>query len=216
VAECAFATVTRGLTVEGRADEYGLPTAPARRFVSAGSLTVVHEGVCEYELIDIEDGPTGPVANTIALTVLRSTGMLSRLGMTYRPFPAGPLTPVDGLQMAGRNVSLTYALALGVDDPYALADDVLVPLDVVGSLGGGNRAAEGSAFTIDGAEVSALRREAGVLEVRVFNPRSEPTTVSLPGQSGWLVDLRGFPREHFEGSFPLRPFGIATARLRAD
>jgi mannosylglycerate hydrolase len=202
VAECAFATVTRGLTAEGRSDEFGLPTAPARRFV--------------YELIDIDDAGDAPTAHTMALTVLRSTGMLSRLGMAYRPFPAGPLTPVDGLQMTGRTVSFSYALVIGVADPYELADDVLVPLEVVGSVGGGSRAAEGSAFAISGAEVSALRREGGVLEVRVFNPRSEATTVSLPGHSGWLVDLRGFPQEHFEGSFPLRPFGIATARLRAD
>ena len=54
-AESAFTVVTRGLTAEGRPDEFGLPTAPANRFVSAGRLTVVHEGVCEYELIDIEE-----------------------------------------------------------------------------------------------------------------------------------------------------------------
>ena len=92
-AESAYAVVTRGLTAEGRADEFGLPTAPAHRFVSAGRLSVAHEGVTEYELIDIADD----AAHTLALTVLRSTGMLSRLGMAYRPFPAGPLTPVEGL-----------------------------------------------------------------------------------------------------------------------
>ena len=74
------------------------------RFVSAGGLTVVHDGVCEYELVDITSTPEGDAAGTIALTVLRSTGMLSRLGMAYRPFPAGPLTPVEGLQMTGRRV----------------------------------------------------------------------------------------------------------------
>ena len=72
----------------------------------------------------------------MALTVLRSTGMLSRGGMAYRPFPAGPLTPVEGLQMTGRPISLHYALAVGVDDPYALADDILLPLEVLASLGG--------------------------------------------------------------------------------
>jgi hypothetical protein len=36
--------------------------------------------------------------------VLRSTGMLSRLGMAYRPLPAGPMTPVEGLQLRGRTV----------------------------------------------------------------------------------------------------------------
>jgi hypothetical protein len=215
-AESAFTVVTRGLTAEGRPDEFGLPTAPANRFVSAGGLTVVHEGVCEYELIDIEAGAKGDAARTIALTVLRSTGMLSRLGMAYRPFPAGPLTPVDGLQMAGRTVSLRYALAIGCEDPYALADDVLLPLEVVSTLGGGTRGAVGSELSVDGAEVSALRRVGGQLELRVFNPTGQTARVSVPGRAGWLVDLRGYPRQPFEGSFELRPFGIATARLGAD
>jgi mannosylglycerate hydrolase len=215
-AESAFTVVRRGLTAEGRADEFGLPTAPAHRFVSAGGLTVVHEGVCEYELVDIGEGPEGEVAGTIALTVLRATGMLSRLGMAYRPFPAGPLTPVEGLQMTGRRISLRYALAVGCDDPYALADDVLLPLEVVSTLGGGSRPAAGSGLSVEGAEVSALRREAGVLELRVFNPTAQPSRVSVAGRSGWLVDLRGYPEHSFEGSFELRPFGIATARLDAD
>jgi alpha-mannosidase len=205
--------VERGLTAEGRTDEFGLPTAPARRFVSAGGLTVVHEGVCEYELIDIAQTTDGDAAATIALTVLRSTGMLSRLGMAYRPFPAGPLTPVEGLQMTGRRVELKYALAVGVDDPYALADDILLPLEGVNSLGGGSRPPTGSELDISGAEVSAVRRDGGVLEVRVFNPTSEVTNVVIAGRSGWLVDLLGYPQSPFEGSFELRPFGIATARL---
>jgi mannosylglycerate hydrolase len=209
-AESAFTVVTRGLTAEGRPDEFGLPTAPSNRFVSAGRLTVVHEGVCEYELIDTEDD----AAHTMALTVLRSTGMLSRLGMAYRPFPAGPLTPVEGLQMRGKRVELRYALALDCNDPYQLADDVLLPLEPVLSLGGGPRPASGSEMVVHGAEVSALHRVAGVLEVRVFNPTHSPAVVSFPGRTGWLVDLRGYPEASFEGSFELRPFGIATARFR--
>ncbi len=43
-AECAFGTVTRGLTAEGGPNEIGLPTFPSRRFVSAGGLTVAHDG----------------------------------------------------------------------------------------------------------------------------------------------------------------------------
>ncbi len=211
-AESAFTVVTRGLTAEGRVDEFGLPTAPAQRFVTAGRLTAVHEGVCEYELIDIEDG----AARTLALTVLRSTGMLSRLGMAYRPFPAGPLTPVEGLQMRGKRVTLRYTLALDCTDPYRLADDVLLPLEVTATLGGGVRPPTGSELSVHGAEVSALHRVGGVLEIRVFNPRPEPTVVSVPGRSGWLVNLRGYPLEPFEGSFELRPFGIATARLHGD
>ena len=230
-AECAFGTVVRGLTVEGRPEERGVPTFPARRFVRAGGLTVVHDGVVEYELVGRGDGGGGGrggsarsgdgggssagvrPADELALTVSRSTGMLSRLGMAYRPFPAGPLTPVDGLQLVGRRVELRYALAFGDVDPWALADDVLLPLEVVTSWGGGLRPAEGSALRVSGAEVSAVRREAGVLEVRVFNPDDEPATVTWGDRSGWQVDLRGRPVEPFQGSFELRAHGIATVRL---
>jgi mannosylglycerate hydrolase len=212
-AECAFAVVHRGLEAEGRVDEFGLPTFPSRRFVSAGGLTVAHEGLLEYELVDIEGKPTDRRAATLALTLLRSTGMLSRLGMAYRPLPAGPLTPVDGLQLRGQRIEARYALCLGCDDPYGMVDDVFVPLDVVYASGGGERPAAGSALEIEGAEVSAVRRQAGMLEVRVYNPTDRASTVSVGARSGWLVDLRGRTLEPVDGSFELRPFGIATVRF---
>jgi hypothetical protein len=219
-AECAFDVVERGLTAEGRADEFGLPTFPSRRFVSAGGLTVVHEGLLEYELIDIQ-APPGPAGNepnapaaahTLALTLLRATGMLSRLGMSLRPLPAGPMTPLDGPQLIGP-IETHYALHVGHGDPYRLVDDAYLPLRTIGSFGGGERGPSGSALTIDGAEVSAVRREAGALEVRVFNPTGSPTVVTIEDRSGWLVDLRGRPISPFEGRFDLGARGIATVRI---
>ncbi len=64
-----------------------------------------------------------------------------------------------------------------------------------------------------GAEVSAVRRDGGLLEVRVFNPGRSRPRWTIAGRTGWLVDLRGYPQSPFEGSFELRPFGVATARL---
>jgi len=211
-AECAFAVVHRGLEAEGRVDEFGLPTFPSRRFVSAGGLTVAHDGLLEYELVDIEGGPSERRAKTMAVTLLRSTGMLSRLGMAYRPLPAGPLTPVEGLQLRGRTIEARYALCTGCDDPYAVVDDAFVPLDVLYAPGGGERPPSASALEVEGAEVSAVRRQAGMLEVRVFNPTARTTTVKVGARSGWLVDLRGRTVEPVDGSFDLRPFGIATFR----
>jgi hypothetical protein len=214
LAECAFGAVSRGLTAEGRPEERGLPTFPARRFVSAGGLTVVHDGVCEYELVDLAETEEGERAGSIALTVLRATGMLSRVGMTYRPFSAGPLTPAPGLQLVGRTIELRYALATGDADPWALADEVLLPLDVVTSFGGGDRPASGTALNVGGAEVTAVTRVGGQLEVRVHNPLDAPATVRLgPGVHGWEVDLRGRVMEAFTDSLVLRPSGIATLRL---
>jgi hypothetical protein len=113
----------------------------------------------------------------------------------------------------GRPVTARYAVALGDVDPWALADDVLLPLEVVSSPGGGWRPGQGSGLRVAGAEVTAVRREAGLLEVRVCNPGPETTTVSVAGHQGWLVDLRGHPLEQFDERFELRPFGIATLRL---
>jgi hypothetical protein len=204
-AECAFAVVERGLVAEGGAHEVGLPTFPSRRFVTAGGLTVVHEGLHEYELVDS--------GRALALTLLRATGMLSRNHPAFRPNAAGPAIPVEGPQLQGR-LCLRYALHLGDGDPYALAEQAWLPLEVVAGTGAGWLPPAGSLLTVTGAEVSALHRVEGQLEVRVFNPRGEPTTVSL-GRSGRLVDLRGAPLEggSFDGGFALGPWQLATARL---
>jgi hypothetical protein len=132
--------------------------------------------------------------------------------MAYRPQPAGPPFPVEGAQLTGRQV-LRYAVHVGVGDPYALVDDVFLPLEVTTALGGGELPSAGTALQVHGAQVSAIVRQGGALEVRVFNPTGEDTVVSIDGRTGWLVDLRGRPVEPFDGSFPLRPWGIATARL---
>ncbi len=204
-AECAFGTVERGLLAEGGATERGLPTFPSRRFVTAGGLTVVHEGLLEYELVD--DG------KALALTLLRCVGVLSGTYLAYRPMPAGPPLPVPDAQMPGRHV-LRYAVAVGDPDPYALVDDFSLPLLVTTGSGSGPRATTGSALSVTGAQVSAVRRVGGGwLEVRVFNPRDEEATVDLGGRTGWLVDLVDRPQAPVTGSFRLRPWGIATVHL---
>ncbi|MGH9125781.1 MAG: glycoside hydrolase family 38 C-terminal domain-containing protein, partial [Acidimicrobiales bacterium] len=202
-AECAFAVVERGLTAEGGPHEFGLPTFPSRRFVSAGGLTVLHEGLLEYQL---EDG-----GRALALTLLRATGILSQAVMAYRNNSAGPQMPLEGPQMSGP-VAMRYAVHYGDSDPYRLSDQVWVPLEVV--YGSAYAAPErGSLLQVEGGEVSALQRVDGQLELRVFNPSAEPATVSVVGRSGTLVDLRGTRQERFDGSFGLRPWAIATARL---
>ncbi|HVE47387.1 MAG TPA: glycoside hydrolase family 38 C-terminal domain-containing protein [Acidimicrobiales bacterium] len=208
-AECAFAVVERVLTAEGGPTEKGLPTFPSRRFVQAGGLTVVHEGLLEYELVDIADGRAG----ALALTLLRATGMLSRVEMTNRPLPAGPSHQLRSPQMLGP-VECRYAVQVGEADPFALVDDAFLPLEVVTADGGGPLPDRGSALEVTGAEVSSLRRAAGGLELRVYNPTDDEAEVRIGGAAtGWLVDLRGRPVESFDGTFVLGPWVIATARF---
>jgi len=203
-AECAFATVTRGLDAEGGPHERGLPTFPARRFVQAGGLSVVHDGLLEYELID--------AGRTLALTLLRATGHLSRPAPAYRPNSAGPDLEVDGPQLLGP-LEVRYGVALGDDDPYELVEDAWLPLEALDAPGGGDLGASGTLLEVCGGQVSSLRRVDGLLELRVFNPADASARIEVVGRHGWLVDLRGQALEPFTGGFELRPWGLATARL---
>jgi alpha-mannosidase len=75
-------------------------TWPVQGWVAAGGLAVMAPGLSEGELL-----PDG----TIALTLLRAVGWLSRYGLATRPEPAGPGVPTPGAQCPGL---LTARLAL--------------------------------------------------------------------------------------------------------
>jgi len=219
-AECAFGVVERQLRGEGGPMERAMGTYPSRRFVRADDLTVVHDGLLEYELV-AEDGlelPAGATAGrAIALTLLRSTGMLSRVDLPYRPVSAGPPVPTPGAQLEGATTA-SYAVTIDPTvDPYAMADDVLIPLRTSRVRGGGPVTDDRCAgLIVEGAEVSALRRERGALTVRVFNPGPTTTTMRIRGRRGWVEDLRGRPQAAFSGAMELGPFQIVTVRLDGE
>jgi mannosylglycerate hydrolase len=204
-AECAFAAVERGRPEGGPAEpESG--AFPSRRFVSAGGLTVFHSGLLEYELVD--DG------RALALTLLRAVGVLARPSLPSRPVPAGPAVPTPDAQLLGPR-RFAYAAALGVDDPWSVADDLGSPLRAVRAEGGGPLPRVGSRLEVDlgGACFSSLRRHRGGLELRVFNPHRYPVTVGLPGRAGSLVELTGAVVARWAERFELPPGRFATARL---
>jgi alpha-mannosidase len=217
VAECAFGTVERGLTAEGGPNEFGLPTYPSRRFVSAGGLLVAHDGLTEYELVDVEGHGDDARARMLAVTLLRSVGLISSGPMAMRPLPAGPPTPTPGAQLIGPRTA-ELVIHLGGRDPYAVADEAFTPIltgRYPGGDGLGDPSAWGQALSVRGAEVTALgRRHDGRTELRVVNPTDAPATVDLDGRTGERTDLAGTPTgERVDGSLALRPHEIATIAL---
>jgi alpha-mannosidase len=219
-AECAFAVVERGLTTEGGPHEVPLPTFVSRRFVDASDgelgLAVLHDGLLEYELVD--------GGRELALTLLRATGYLSRANISLRPNPAGPLDPLEGPQLQ-RPLVLEYALLphRGTWEDarlHARADELLVPLERVrgGGMAGASRPATGRPLRIEGAEVSAVQRDAGGLVLRLYNPGGRPSVARIEHDgapaTGWVIDLVGRPAGPFEGETELGPAQILTLRLR--
>ena len=227
-AEDAYAAVERPLWAEGGPNEWGLPTFPSRRFVRAGGLTVTHEGLCEYELVDLDrdvevgvEPPAGTTAGALALTLVRSTGWLSRGPMPSRPLPAGPFDRLEGAQTL-KPLALRYALQVdgtpGALDPYALADHVWNPLVVTAADGGGDLGERGTRLDVTGTggpvEVDAvLRDDRGRLVVRAHNTGGSVATLGLAGHTGFVVDLQDRELGPFDGSVDLGPHQIVTVRL---
>jgi alpha-mannosidase len=104
LAEGQFGIVDRGREPEGGYGEVALATYPASAFVAAGGVVALLEHVTEYELLEDE----------LALTVLRSTGLISRNENRYREDPAGPSLPIPDAQMHGP-WSFSFAYLPGID-----------------------------------------------------------------------------------------------------
>jgi alpha-mannosidase len=192
-AEGQFAVVDRGLTAEAGHGEVPTPTFPAHGFVHAAGVTVLLEHVTEYELV---------AGRELALTVLRSTGLISRNDNPFREDPAGPEVPVPGAQMLG---PWRFAFALlphtgswDAVDAHRAADRFRLPATVVPGRGPADAPAamtEGLRVDGHGVVLSALRRTGDELELRLVaeTPRATRATVSLPGGIGRAreVDLLG-------------------------
>jgi alpha-mannosidase len=110
-AEGQFGIAERGLEPEGGHGEVPIPTYPASAFVTAGGIALLLGHVTEYELTGDE----------LALTVLRSTGLISRPDNPWREEPAGPTQPIPDAQLHGPR-SFSFAYYRATDDVHEQAE----------------------------------------------------------------------------------------------
>jgi alpha-mannosidase len=201
-AEGQFAVVERGLEAEGGHGEVPLPTFPARGFVDAGGVAVLLDHVMEYEVVD---------GRELALTLLRSIGLISRPDNPYREVNAGPELALPAAQCLG---PWSIGFALFPHSGSWLGAGVLEQMEdyqhrFLTALGAGGQAAvpENAGLELSGGGVilSALRRRGDQLEARVVNQTAEPRTATLAGQA---VELRPW-------EIRLVPAGAADALAQA-
>jgi mannosylglycerate hydrolase len=214
LADGPFSLDRRGLTAEGGPTERGLATYPSWSFVQAGGLTIIHKGLHEYELIDLRGEKGTEQAHSLAITLLRCVGWLSRSSMRYRPTPAGPSLPTPGAQMIGEHI-LELAVTTAHDNPFRLRDLFYEPILLL--EGTSDAAGEpGPLIEIKGdAVVSAIRRNQGFLEVRLFNPWEHDVSLSFPrARGGYVVSPLGEVQGELSGELVLAPFRIVTLWLR--
>ncbi|GAA4576086.1 glycoside hydrolase family 38 C-terminal domain-containing protein [Planotetraspora kaengkrachanensis] len=218
-----FAVVRRGLTAEGGGGEEPVPTFPAESFVAAGGLAVLLDHVSEYELVG---GRVPQVAEELALTLVRSVGLLSGNRNPNRDEPAGPQVATPAAQCPGpfstRFAVLPYSGTWHGAELPRLAEEFRLELLAVPGSG---RSAAASArgrlmITGDGVTMAALRERDGWLEIRLVAEHPVATEAVIHGgfAGARLADALGSPAAPLdvaEGSvrLPLRPFEIATVQV---
>jgi alpha-mannosidase len=219
-----FAVVERGTAGEGGYHEVALATYPAHGWVDAGGLAILLDHLAEYELTD--------GGAEVALTVLRSIGLISRNDNPYRQDPAGPELAIPDAQMRGR-----WRMTFGLLPHAGTWVDAGVPaaaeryrhelVTTFGSAEDGSwpppRAGE-PALELAGDEVelaSLRRRDDEWTEARIVNLAPQPRTASLAGaiEEARRVTLRGEPLDGLavaDGAVTLElgPAEIATIQVR--
>ena len=227
-AEGQFAVVERGLTSEGGFGEVPLPTFPASGFVAAGgadgSLAVLLTQPSEYEVVD--------EGRELALTLLRSIGMLSRNRHAMRDEPAGPQLPTPLAQCRGDR-TVEFALlpfrgrwhSAGVPAAAEAYRHELLAYAGTGPAGGPLPASgTGLRVTGDGVVLTSVRDRNGLVEVRVVAEHPAGTTATIAAgrviRAARRADLLGRPGAALavdaDGTVrvPLRAWEIATVQLR--
>ncbi|MBI3980155.1 MAG: hypothetical protein HY331_18425 [Chloroflexi bacterium] len=231
-AESHFGVVERRLTMPTNTQawlEQPATTAPQRSFVDVSDgqtgLLVANRGLPEYEVLPESEGAT------VAITLLRCVGWLSRDDLEVRRGHAGPPVETPGAQCPGEH-RFDYALVPHAGDwrsAFHLAHQFAVPLRAVTTgLHPGDLPPVAGLIRVEPDEVvvSAIRDRDGDLVVRVLNQSPEPQSARIgvlgrPSRAV-LADLREQPTDvalPLDGSsltIHLRPHQLATVRFGFD
>ena len=233
-AEQHFGVVTRPVALPEADDtwmEQPIGTHPQKTFVDVNDgshgLLIANRGLPEYEVLEEDDG-----SSTIALTLLRCVGWLSRNDFPSRKGHAGPPLPAPGGQCPGDHV-FEYAIMPhegGWESAYAEAHRFATPLRARWNPRGTSELpAKASLLDLEGAglAVTALKRseDGEGTVVRLYNTLDVPAKGRLrlaePWERAQVVDMkedRLAPAEIADGwvRLQLRPNEIVTVRFETS
>ncbi len=230
-AEQHFGVVTRTIALpqaDGTWLEQPSGYQPQKTFVDVndgkGGLMIANRGLPEYEALPAKTGVT------IALTLLRCVGWLSRMDFPSRKGHAGPPLSTPGAQLIGKHL-FEYSIIPhtgGWERAYAEAHRFAAPLRArYGRNGTGRLPARASLLDVDGVGlvVTALKRgedgEGAV--VRVYNTLNRASSGRISFGERWsraeVIDMKEDvlrAADVADGSvrLKLRPNEILTLRFK--
>jgi alpha-mannosidase len=218
-----------------RPAEFPIGATPQRSFAGVAdgrhALCVANRGCAEVEAVPEPDGTT-----SLALTVLRAVGWLSRGDLRLRPQHAGPAVETPGAQVPGpHRVELAFWLHEDADpERSADAHRFAAPAFVFAAEGAPDAALADGARLLEVDDpaivVSAIEpRASSAPLIRIYNAAPTPRSVTLrwcaPGArrlepvdlAGRPTLLAGFePEAGARARLALRPWQIVSLTPRAD
>jgi hypothetical protein len=187
-AEGQFAVIERPRSQEGGYGEHGLGAYPASAFVAAGGVALLFEHVSEYELVGERE---------LAITILRSVGLISRIANPYRKVNAGPELPIPAAQMHGQH-RFWFAWCSDPERALAHAERYRHPFVTAAGTGLEQELREEAGPLRTSAVLASLRVSGGRREARIANQAQVPSVASFGSET-----------------VELRPWEIRTLRLAA-
>jgi alpha-mannosidase len=210
--------------------ELPIGATPQRSFATLfgeeRALTVANRGSTEVDAVPEADGTT-----SLAITLLRAVGWLSRGDLKLRPGDAGPGLETPGAQVPGRHRAEISLRLHAADDAARVCEAHRFASPARAFVGGGSP----DAPLADGARLVEIDDPAVVVSaieprphrrtvLRLYNASPRPRTITLRWNGSGArtlerVDLmerssreRGAASESSRTSLPLRPWEIATLR----
>ncbi len=205
----------------GRASELPIGACPQRSFAAIddgeGALTLANRGNAEVEAVHEPDG-----RSSLAVTLLRAVGFLSRGDLALRRGHAGPPFETPGAQAPGPQRADFSLRWHGAGDRDAIAHAHRFAYPPLGFAGGGTETAplrDGARLLeLDdpGVVVSAIEpRSDGSAIVRLYETLGQPREAALrwcaPG--AWTSEPVDLGERASVARPELRPFEIRTLRL---
>lgn len=163
-------------------------TAPMQRFVQTQNMLLITKGNCEYEINK----------NTLKLTILRATGIISNPQNPARGTPAGPPLVAEKLQCLEYNWA-NFAIAFSQEekDFYKLADNYYTP---VIPLFTDIKDTQFINFNNKNIRVTSIQTKSNGINLRIFNNSEKKQTIELNLKESQIVKI--FPKEIKNIAFP--------------
>jgi len=216
----------------GAPSEFPVGASPQRSFASLDdgqrALSVANRGSAEVDAVPEADGTT-----SLAITLLRAVGWLSRGDLALRPGDAGPGLETPGAQVPGLHRAELSLRLHPADEAARVSEAHRFASPARGWIGGGPV----DAPLADGVRLVEIDDPSVVVSaieprpdrrtvLRLYNASAQPRTVTvrwngLGARALERVDLmerslrdRAGSSEHALTSLSLRPWEIATLRTR--